>query len=208
MLCDKVAVSGFEDEPWKLRGWEDGLKVVHNLVEVELEGHALDAAKLGCGNGIDPVLDHGESAGLEEHDEVLEGVVHELRVGANLSVELKKARLVGPGELGDVALGRGRQNELEDSVAEFRRELEEVRLRRIELGRLRVGDLVLGSHRFGWVAGDGVAGVCWRLLVSLIRERKRWLLLFVKTPREKFFSYVSLGDAILGIASSALRRFH
>jgi hypothetical protein len=56
---------------------------------------------------------------------------------------------VGPGELGNVALGRGRQDELEDPVAEFRRQLKEVRLRRIEVSRLRVGGLVLGCHCFG-----------------------------------------------------------
>jgi hypothetical protein len=99
-------------------------------------------------------------------------------------------------------------DELEDPVVEFRRQLKEERLRRIEVSRLRVSGLVLGCHCFGWVAGDGGAGVCWGLLVSLIRHRRRWLLVVVKSPCEKVFSYVSEGDAILGIASSTSRRFH
>jgi hypothetical protein len=172
----------------EVQGWEDGLKTL--VGEIELERHALDAAELGGGNGVDLIGNDGQSAGCEEHCEVLESVVHEARVGANLSVELKKAWLVRSGELGDVALGRGRQDELVDPVAKFRRQLKEVRLRRIELGRLRVGDLVLGCHRFGWVTGDGGAGVCCRLLVSLIRGRRRWLLVVVKTFRENLFSCV------------------
>jgi hypothetical protein len=115
---------------------------------------------------------------------------------------------VGPGELGDVRLGCGRQDELEDFGAQFRRELQEVRFNRVKLNGLRVSEPVLGCHCFGWIEGDGGAGVCWGLLVSLIRHRKRWLLVVVKTPLEKVFSYVSEGDAILVITLLEVRRLH
>jgi hypothetical protein len=118
-LNDKAAVSGCADVGEERRkGWvgDEPDVVLHLVGEVKDESHALDAAELGGGNGVDPVLDEGESADLEEHCEVLESVVHETRFGAELSVDLDKAWLLGPGELGDVALGRGRQDELEDDA--------------------------------------------------------------------------------------------
>jgi hypothetical protein len=197
-----------DEERWKGRVGDEPDVVLNLVGEVKDESHAFDAAELGGGNGVDPVLNEGKSADFEEHCEVLESVVHETRFGAELSVDLEKAWLLGPGELGDVALGCGRQDELEDFGAQFRRELQEVRFNRVELGGLRVSGLVLGCHCFGWVEGDGGAGVCWGLLVSLIRHRRRWLLVVVETLHQESFSCVGQGDAILGIALSTLRRIH
>jgi hypothetical protein len=210
-LYDKAAVSGCADvdeERWKGRVGDEPDVVLNLVGEVKYESHALDAAELGGGNGVDPVLNEGKSADFEEHCEVLESIVHETRFGAELSVDLEKAWLLGPDELGDVTLGCGKQDELKDFGAQFRRELQKVRLNRVELGGLRVSGLVLGCHCFGWVAGDGGAGICWGLLVSLIRHRRRWLLVVVKTLHQELFSCVGQGDAMVGIASSTLRRFH
>jgi hypothetical protein len=154
--------------------------------DLEPESHTFDATQLGGGDAGNPVVDHRQSVHCEKHCEMFEGVVHEGFFGADPFVELEKAWLARSGAVGDVVFGSGRQNEFVNDIAEFRRELEEVRLRLVELGGLRVSELVLGCHCFGWVAGDGGAEVCWGLLVSLIRGRRRWLLVIVKTFHEKF----------------------
>ena len=111
-----------------------------------MEFQALDAAELVVGEGICPTTNLGGVVDGDQGVVFHEPVVHEAGLGAELTGGLQETwseRLV---DLCDHEAVINSKNKLVDPVAQFRRELEEVRLLVVEGEDAVSGGLVVRHH--------------------------------------------------------------